>query len=448
MTRFAVVAVVVGFGLRAWDLDRAWLSFDEAFTATAARLPVGDLLTFLRHNDSHPPLDYLMRKPLAALAPTEAVLRIPSVILTTAALAALAWWLRDRGRLGALTIGLMAIAPMQLAHGQEARMYAGMIAVGVVCAIAADRWLREPSNGATVAVGIALLLGLFLHVSTLLLAAGLFWLPGLRRDAVAWRWRLAVVAPVAVWGVLWGPSFLDQLDRRTSGWVPFTSLDGAARTINELVNHYPTLSWIVLPAVAVGGAALFAADRRLFRVWCVTFVVPAAVAMVLGTRLHLLLPRTLAFAAWAPLAALAALIDQATARWRMLGVAAAAGVALLVLPSTFVRIWQEPAIHQAVMTEIGDAARPNDGVVVHPRFLGPLVEWYFDVRRPGPQPRLRVRPDQFRGVVLGRQWNGRIWLMEHEAYRADLSEFTPCAPPRPVGAYRLHCLDRNTLPRE
>ena len=53
--------VVLGIALRVWRILSNGLTFDESFTAMAGRLPVGDLLSYLRHNDSHPPLDYLLR---------------------------------------------------------------------------------------------------------------------------------------------------------------------------------------------------------------------------------------------------------------------------------------------------------------------------------------------------------------------------------------------------
>ena len=57
--------VVLGVALRVWRILSNGLTFDESFTTLAGRLPVSDLLSYLRHNDSHPPLDYLIRAPFA-----------------------------------------------------------------------------------------------------------------------------------------------------------------------------------------------------------------------------------------------------------------------------------------------------------------------------------------------------------------------------------------------
>ena len=67
----------------------------------------------------------------------------------------------------------MAVAAFQLTYARDARMYAGMTAVGVAAAFAADLWLEEPRRTRSLAVGAALLVGLFLHGSALVMAAGL-----------------------------------------------------------------------------------------------------------------------------------------------------------------------------------------------------------------------------------------------------------------------------------
>src|SRR5947209_5640849 len=73
-----VVIVVLGVVLRAWRLGFSGLSYDETFTAMAARLPIDQLFDFLRTRDTHPPLDYLLRAPFARAGASDLVLRLPS----------------------------------------------------------------------------------------------------------------------------------------------------------------------------------------------------------------------------------------------------------------------------------------------------------------------------------------------------------------------------------
>src|SRR5207237_7418396 len=114
------------------------------------------------------------------------------------------------------------------------------------------------------------------------------------------------------------------------------------------------------------------------------WVVPLAVAAVLGIYSHFLLPRTLSAFAWAPLVGLAALVDGAARRWRPLGLAAGGLVAMLVAPSV------GPALHDrpppaAALARVEAVARPGDAVAIHPHWLHPLVAWHLGVHRRGPE---------------------------------------------------------------
>lgn len=86
-TLWLLAALVCGGAvLRLWGLGRYQLNFDESFTAMAGRLPLGDMLAFLRHHDSHPPLDYLLRAPLARAGVSEFMFRLPSAVCSIGAL--------------------------------------------------------------------------------------------------------------------------------------------------------------------------------------------------------------------------------------------------------------------------------------------------------------------------------------------------------------------------
>src|SRR6476660_3410465 len=91
-----VLLVGVGGVLRFWGLGASRLNYDESFTAMAGRLPLGSLFNFLRLQDSHPPLDYILRAPLARAGASELWFRMPSAILSLGALALFAWWMRSR----------------------------------------------------------------------------------------------------------------------------------------------------------------------------------------------------------------------------------------------------------------------------------------------------------------------------------------------------------------
>ena len=219
-------SLLVGVGgvLRFWGLGASRLSYDESFTAMAGRLPLGSLFDFLRLHDSHPPLDYLLRAPLARAGVSELWFRMPSAILSLGALALFAWWMRSRGRAGVIATALMAVSTFQVLHGREARMYAELELLGVADRGAGDNVAaRGPAAGMRPRSGSWCFVGLLTHVSMFLLAAGVLALPGRRTDRDAWRWRAAIALGGAGWALLWGHTFLTQAGGGHSAWIPPTT---------------------------------------------------------------------------------------------------------------------------------------------------------------------------------------------------------------------------------
>ena len=179
--------VVIGAGLRLWHLGASRFSYDEAFTAMAGRLPLGGLADFITRHDSHPPLDYLIHAPFARAGVSEFWFRFPSVSVSIAALALLAWWLRSRRGVAIWATIVMAVDPFQISHGRDARMYAELEFIGVAIAALTSAWLTRPRSRHAVLLGVLVFGGLLTHVSMFLLAAGLMTVPGLRRDRAAWQ---------------------------------------------------------------------------------------------------------------------------------------------------------------------------------------------------------------------------------------------------------------------
>ncbi len=445
LPRVAFVAVtVVGIVLRVWDLGRHSLSFDETFTAMAARRSPGDLFGFLRVHDAHPPLDYLLRMPFAS-AGNDVVLRLPSVVFSSVALVLFAWWMRDRGRVGLLATALMAVSGFELFYGREARMYALMELVGVVVAIGADRWLRRRSPVDATIVGLALLVGVFTHVSALVLAAGVFWVAGLARDRAAWWWRGAVVAPVAAWAVLWGPSFVHQASGSPAGWIPYTSLDSFLQSVAQPLSFSAGLAGLIVLAIVAGAVLAARADRRLAIVGATCFVGPVLLAAAVGAFGNFLQPRTLAFAAWAPLLAIAALVDAAARRWRVLGFAALVLVAAVALPSTAQGV-QRSGLDSvdATNAHLLAVVRPGDVVLIRPQWMRSLIEWNLAVLRPGGEhvvavPRPVPAADSF-AIRLAGHPSGRVWLIEADGNRVTVPGAPQCAPAWNNDTTRLRCI--------
>jgi hypothetical protein len=431
--------LVVGVCLRSWELGGARLSFDESFTATVGRLPLGAMLSFLRHNDAHPPLDYLVRAPLARAGLSEFWLRLPSVVESVVALAVAAWWWRPLGRRGLMATALLATSAFAITYAHDARMYAGLGLAGLVVAAAACRWLERPSSSTLAAMGAGLLAALFLQGGALLVLPGVLAVPGLRRDRAAWAWRATVCGAAAVWAIAWGPAFLDQLRRPTDSWVPLTTPHTALISVNELVDSTPFVAVLVVGLILAGA---FCVPRGPVRrvVGCVGWAI-IATYVVVGLRFHVLLPRSMAFAAWAPLLAIASLCDASLRRSRAIGAVMVALIATIVVPSAIVDAHPAPAPQAAAFAAVQASAKLGDEVVMDPAFLRTLPAWYFSARwRPHGSRVDRADLGASGTVIGGGTRSGRVWLVVSVAYHPDTGGLMPCAPPRHLDQFVVYCL--------
>jgi len=377
------ISVVVGAVLRLWGLGAHRLRYDEAFTAMAGRLPLGDLFSYLRTHDSHPPLDYLLRAPLARAGVNEFVFRLPSVACSVGALALFAWWMRRYGVAGIVATALLAVSDFELTHGRTARMYAELELIGVLAAVLADAWLRRPRRWHAPALGTLVLVGLLTHVQVFLLGGGLLALPGLRRDREAWQWRAAVAAGGVGWALLWGRSFLVQARGGHSEWIPRTTIDRMLHTFGGIVTSKPALHLLVLVAVGAGGVVLWRQDRRLARVAVCCSVVPAGLAAVAGTVAPVLIDRTLTVAAWGMFLALGFLVAGLGRRSRLLGAVATLTLASVVLPAAVHGI-VVPSNPDLALRHLASVAQPGDVIATRPADKFPELAWSIGVR--GRQP--------------------------------------------------------------
>jgi hypothetical protein len=442
----ALAAFLAGVAVR-WVMLAATLpTFDETFTGVNARLPIGDIPGALRARDSHPPLDYLMRHVFAGTDSTF-WLRFPSAVLGTATLVLVLWWMRDRGWFGVFVVVFSSFAAIQVLYAREARMYALVIFVGTVVAVVAERWLQESATKWSVIAGTAVLVGVFGHVSVLFLVAGALLVPGLRTDREAWTWRVALGVPALVWAVVWGPSFRDQLDHQPASWIPHTSLTSARDAIAGQLTMYDGLAVLVLVAVVVGGVALLTRQLPLGRVWVCLFVAPAAAEMVLGFWQHLLLPRSLAFAAWAPVVAVAALVGRCVEDrppWLSARVGAVGAIAVSVLAVGSVGAaasYEESST--AARQYVRSVAQPGDTLMTHPAFLGPMLRWDHPIVDGGVGG-VSLEDDTWSGVVVGAAPTGRTWVVVPDtyAYRPPAGLRTcPDHDRYAVSEYAVYCFD-------
>jgi hypothetical protein len=277
-----------------------------------------------------------------------------------------------------------------------------------------------------------------------LVGAGLFALAGRRTDREAWRWRAAIGGAGAVWAVLWGSSFLVQTRGGHSDWIPRTTPVRVVDTVTSLVTNGAADAFLVSAAVVVGGILLVRSDRRLGRVWGACFVVPVALAAVLGMLAPVLLDRTLTMTAWAPMLALALVLDAVLARTRVLGVIAIALVVVLVVPPAVEAVAASSGPDRA-LRRLEAVARPGDVVAVRSAGKAPEVQWTLGVRGPLPWRPVTVADisPTAAGLQLGRGApSGRVWILDWNSRLRDAPGYERCAADQNFGVSRIVCLQR------
>jgi len=403
---------------------------------------MGDLLGFLRSNDTHPPLDYLLRMPFASAA-SDLVLRIPSALSSIAFLLVLARWMRGKGTFGALTTICAAIMPFLVLHGREARMYPLVMLCGVVAAALADGWLHRPSSRAAVGVAAAGLVAMLSHSAALPAVASMFLLPGFRRDRDAWIYRGWIGAAFVAWAGLWGPSFLKQSEAASSPgyWVPHTTPDWVTTVGGALLSARSSLIEVCFVLLLLAIAALLLRRDGVSQVALCAFVVPFVVLVLVGLELRLLLPRSFAFGAWAVAAALGAAVDRmrtvAGPRGAIVGLLLAAS---LLVPSSvdIVRDGREELVELDVLR---DRLEPGDQISIGPDWFRPLLQWNFVAKRG-----FAVVGDRDgRFVVADRSapGSGRVHLLDSSGLPLEdvAAGRQPCAAPFEGGSWLLRCVE-------
>jgi hypothetical protein len=438
------VIVVAAAVLRFWRLGGTTLIWDETFTGVAARLPFGGLVSFLRAHDVHPPLDYLVRGPIARHTTSEWLFRLPSAVASVAAVALMAWWLRRRGLFGVVATALFAVGAFELTYAWQARFYALMMLMGVATAMLAHRWLRDGGWRLALLCGAVALVGALQSESGLVLAFALMLLPGLRRDRDAWWWRGSLAAAGVIWLALWGPVVVHQFANVSESPASYTSVHSVLSTINELVDSAPALIPLTAILLVAGGLCLAREDRAMARVVVFGFVVPVGIMALLGFSTRVVWPKQVAYTAWAPMVTLAAVVDVAVKRWRLLGVGVGVLVAVVVLPSTAHTLAHPqiaPPSWGAEVRALQHEVRPGDAVAAPSSLVQP-IRWYLGGAAEQADPPSRLPIDPYLFFPKPGSVTDRVWAVDTGSLLPSIG-LRPCGPVRryPDGV-RVQCFER------
>jgi 4-amino-4-deoxy-L-arabinose transferase-like glycosyltransferase len=228
ITRVPLIILLLALGLRAYRLDAQSLWYDEGLSVHLASLPLTETIAQSAVTD-HPPLHAVILNLWMGIAGSgEFSVRFVSVFFGTLVIALTHALGRRLGgaRVGALAAGLIAIAPMAVWYGQEARGYSLLVA-WVLFAILA--YLRLESGDSRARVWLAYVLvsaaALYTHyfaafpIVAVNFAFMLNWVrkqaaPGAQRAARATRyaisiWLMAQLSIVALF-LPWLPNALAQ----------------------------------------------------------------------------------------------------------------------------------------------------------------------------------------------------------------------------------------------
>jgi dolichyl-phosphate-mannose-protein mannosyltransferase len=236
------IAILAGFWLRWFDLQRWSLWWDEGFTVWASGLPLGRIIPFAR-SDNQAPLYYLLQHFWDLLfGNSEFALRALSALLGTLALPVfylLAKRVLKDGMAAALAFWLFAFSMKQIWYSREARAYEAASFFALVALYALMLFLEKRSAWAFVAVVLSSAVTLYLHnmMAFYLLGLDIVWL--LYPSERAWTRRIpeTLLANVSV-GLLclpWAVSLLAQVTAVAGNlyWVPRPTLRTVAGTLRD-----------------------------------------------------------------------------------------------------------------------------------------------------------------------------------------------------------------------
>ncbi|MBN1657425.1 MAG: glycosyltransferase family 39 protein [Anaerolineae bacterium] len=280
---FLMSAIVwIAFLLRIIQLDLPSLWLDEAVTWAFVSAPLDEAMGMILDDFVHPPLHYLLLRPVAAVTQSEFALRLPSVILGVVSIALIYRLGREvagdsaRARLvGLLAAALLAVNPFHAWYAREARNYELAFLLSLLAMYLFHRILRGEKKWAAFILVSAL--AYLTHYFTLLLAWTqlIYYLVRFREHHRSfYRWLLAQIVagiPIALWV---GAVISRDSAGAGIGWIPAASPAAPLFTLWNLAILYVETEWLWWGVAAL---PLFAA------------------ALILGLRLR---PRRVFLALW------------------------------------------------------------------------------------------------------------------------------------------------------
>ncbi len=267
---------LLAFWLRAYRLDFQSYWIDEAWTVYYAQFSLDEMWQLLRTAEAHPPFYhpstiYWLRW----VGESEYAMRFYALVFGVLAIPLTYRLGKDLGddRLGLVVALLMTVAPYQIWHSQEARMYSLLTAASTLSMWGFVNLWRRGGWGwwLVYVVGTEWAITSHYHGLALIGIQGLFLLLTWRRH---WRRYPAWGGTLVIIFLLYLPWLVFSWDllRNRTNWVEQTTLwdtyvrSAIAYSTNELVPRAQAIP-LVLIFVAVYGLGLVYATRRRWGAW-------------------------------------------------------------------------------------------------------------------------------------------------------------------------------------
>ncbi len=267
------IILLVGMGLRAWNLGGADFWTDEVLTSLRANVPLEDAIDSILGAGNQAPIYYMMMQILPHSS--DVLLRLPAVILGVVNIALLMVIIVQLygDRLLALEVGaLLAVNPLHVILSRTARFYTLLFLFCLLFTYLFIRLVRAQRSRRTwILFWLCSVLAYMTHYSSLALPAaqGVLLLVLWRRTREMWiPWGIAqalAVAPAGLWMLLATGEY------EPVGYVgmahPPVLSDLPITFLNLLAGFDGTWQWFSVPGVVLGAVGIIAGMVVVARTW-------------------------------------------------------------------------------------------------------------------------------------------------------------------------------------
>jgi uncharacterized membrane protein len=267
-------AIALYVALTLGNITRWSIWFDEAFSAYLMRFDFFDIARYTA-NDVHPPMYYWLLKAWTSVFGTsDLALRLPSLLMIAASIVVIVLLVRKLFSINAArwTALLLAISPLLVRFGEEARMYSLALLITSVATYVLVSVTERPTRKKWLAYAVLVSLGMWTHYFTALVwLAHWVWRWSVRREYKNARkfwtkeWILAHVGAIALY-LPWLPFMAHQLGtvQGTGFWIQPVTADTPVNSLTNVflyLDHGDVKNWFALLFVGALGAVGWLAWR-------------------------------------------------------------------------------------------------------------------------------------------------------------------------------------------